>query len=324
MKSKQSGILTLTLVTTVILAMPNLYAGELTVPHTFTSNTAALASEVNANFSAVSTQVNDNDSRIATLEATIATLQSTVSTLQGQLSTISGSNIMALEPYVTVADDSRGPIATFTGINLQLVNGSGQTESANGLGNLIIGYDRPRDDDTFFCSYGIHEDESACSGAGETWAVSHKSGSHYLVIGDRNNYSVWGGMVVGHHNTSNNVFASVAGGIYNTASGRWASVTSGDNNTASGVGASVSGGTYNISSSAGASVSGGRYNTANSYDASVSGGSYNTARGIASSVNGGGDGTQSGGNVADTDYSSILGGVGQSTGSESQTIPALP
>lgn len=43
-------------------------AGELTIPNTFTSGTEARAAEVNANFTAVETEVDDNDSRITVLE----------------------------------------------------------------------------------------------------------------------------------------------------------------------------------------------------------------------------------------------------------------
>ena len=44
-------------------------ASELDVPHTFVAGQPALAAEVNANFSAVETAVNDNDTRITALEA---------------------------------------------------------------------------------------------------------------------------------------------------------------------------------------------------------------------------------------------------------------
>jgi hypothetical protein len=49
-------------------------ADSVNIPHTFESDTPALASEVNANFNAVETAVNDNDSRIAELEAQIVAL----------------------------------------------------------------------------------------------------------------------------------------------------------------------------------------------------------------------------------------------------------
>lgn len=52
-------------------------ASDLTIPNTFSAGTAAVADEVNGNFSAVADAVNDNDGRIAALEgAGGATFQS--------------------------------------------------------------------------------------------------------------------------------------------------------------------------------------------------------------------------------------------------------
>lgn len=44
-------------------------AGEVAIPNTFTSGTPAKADEVNENFNAVKSSVDDNDSRITTLES---------------------------------------------------------------------------------------------------------------------------------------------------------------------------------------------------------------------------------------------------------------
>lgn len=53
-------------------------AGSVGPLTTFTPNTPALASEVNGNFSAVRTAVNDNDSRITTLETAVDTLKTSL------------------------------------------------------------------------------------------------------------------------------------------------------------------------------------------------------------------------------------------------------
>lgn len=45
------------------------YAGTVTIPNDFTAGTTASADEVNGNFTAVKTAVDDNDSRISTLES---------------------------------------------------------------------------------------------------------------------------------------------------------------------------------------------------------------------------------------------------------------
>jgi hypothetical protein len=59
-------------IATAILLAGNAHAGIVTVPSTFTSGTPAKASEVNANFSAVKTAVDDNDARITANTADIS------------------------------------------------------------------------------------------------------------------------------------------------------------------------------------------------------------------------------------------------------------
>lgn len=54
----------MTVISLAFLGMPGVWAGDLTLPNTFTSGTPAVAAEVNANFSAVETEVDDNNSRI--------------------------------------------------------------------------------------------------------------------------------------------------------------------------------------------------------------------------------------------------------------------
>lgn len=49
-----------------IITTSTVFAGELTIPNTFSSGTAAVAAEVNANFTAVETEVDDNATAITT------------------------------------------------------------------------------------------------------------------------------------------------------------------------------------------------------------------------------------------------------------------
>jgi hypothetical protein len=56
-------------IATLLLIVPTAWSADLTIPHSFTSGAKAMASEVNTNFKALETEVNDNDSRIADLEA---------------------------------------------------------------------------------------------------------------------------------------------------------------------------------------------------------------------------------------------------------------
>jgi hypothetical protein len=59
------------------------YAGTIATPNTFTNGTVADAGEVNANFSAVETAVNDNDARITTAQGTADTAVTNAATAQG-------------------------------------------------------------------------------------------------------------------------------------------------------------------------------------------------------------------------------------------------
>lgn len=92
----------------------------------------------------------------------------------------------------------------------------------NGKGNLIIGYNTtrlPYDNDI-------------------------RTGSHNLIVGDQNNYTSYGGIVVGLDNTTSAPYASVSGGAANSASGKYSSVTGGAFNRATNDGSAVSGGSF--------------------------------------------------------------------------------
>ena len=82
-------------------------------------------------------------------------------------------------------------LALFSGCNVQIVNGEGDTETTNELGNLIVGYNK---------------NEFGAS----------RSGSHNLVVGDHHEYSSFGGFVAGVANTIVGQYASVSGGEGNT------------------------------------------------------------------------------------------------------------
>ena len=62
------------LLSVISLFTHSLWAGALTVPNSFSSGTAAVAAEVNDNFTAVKNAVDDNDSRITANETAITAL----------------------------------------------------------------------------------------------------------------------------------------------------------------------------------------------------------------------------------------------------------
>jgi hypothetical protein len=179
-----------------------------------------------------------------------------------------------------------------TGANLHIVNGLGSTDCMdeegnsipncpNSLGNLIVGYNEPRE-----------------------FEENVRTGSHNVVVGQEHNFSRFGGLVVGAFSTISGDFSSVSGGREHTASGFFAVVSGGTGNTASGEFAVVSGGLLNTASVLTSSISGGQNNTASGNSASVSGGIENTASGEFAVVSGGT------GNTASGDFASVSGGQG--------------
>jgi hypothetical protein len=148
------------------------------------------------------------------------------------------------------------PTVQFTGANVQIVNGEGKTQSANGEGNLVVGYDEK-------------------AGA--------QTGSHNLILGEEQTFTSFGGILAGKENTITGPFDSVIAGWKNSASGENNSVTGGSHNVASasinGAASSVSGGSGNVASGPVATISGGNENTASGSWAFIGGGEKNLAGG---------------------------------------------
>jgi hypothetical protein len=246
-----------------------------------------------------------------------------------------GSPVLdALLPHLSVVwlDDAAGgqrKTVRLTGVNLQIVNGLGSTNGnrsdpfavapvltrTNGVGNLIIGYDEPR-------QFGPHE----------------RTGSHNLVLGKEHSYPSFGGLVAGDANRVTAPFSSAAGGYDQTASGLRSAVLGGQENVADGEGAAVLGGGYNCASGMLATASGGAYNLVPGEYASLLGGESLIVSGITAVGVGGAQLTVSGtgavgvggvqgmataygtvvvggeGGVADGSQSVVVGGAGNRAG----------
>jgi hypothetical protein len=166
------------------------------------------------------------------------------------------ARVIALEALLAdITRENGGKTLRISGVNVQIVSGSGTTDdngTLTGLGNLIIGY-------------------NADTGAGGADAGS-RTGSHNLIVGDGHRYTKFGGLIAGFNNTISAAYAVVSGGQNSTASGNRSSVSGGTFNTASGESSSVSGGANNTASGINSSVSGGDGNSATVAAASVSGG----------------------------------------------------
>ncbi len=89
------------------------FAGDLSIPNTFEAGTKAIAAEVNANFSAVETAVDDNDARIFDLES--STIES-VGNVGGNIDMIGGTNISVTSDDVnnTITIALTGTVANAT------------------------------------------------------------------------------------------------------------------------------------------------------------------------------------------------------------------
>jgi hypothetical protein len=189
--------------------------------------------------------------------------------------TTESSNATSLFKPLTV----QGNLSVAQG-NLFVTNGTGATNTSNGLGNVIIGYNELRNDGS-----------------------DDRLGSHFLIIGEYQNYRTFGGIVAGYHNDSNMDQASVLGGSFNVAEARLATILGGTANLASGDFGCVSGGGFGAALGAYSSVAGGSGNLAGGDYSSVSGGTGNEASGDAASIGGGIE------NRATALYSSVMGGV---------------
>ncbi len=283
----------------------------------------------------------ETTARIDADNAEAAARQSDINVLTTTVSALETNTVLALDGMLTLDQtDPTLPAALFSGVNVQVVNGTGTTEGdPDGLGNVIIGYNVESTSSPFLCSKGQYDNQIDCEAGDGVWAQSHKSGSHNLIVGERHNYSRFGGIVAGSNNTITGDWSSVSGGfkgiargnhavvgggLNNTASGafskvggggdNWAfgsqaSISGGGDNFASGFNASICGGRGGIASGDYAAVSAGRNNSVTGNYAGISGGARNVADGSYSSISGGGDyGTPANGHRAEGSYSSICGG----------------
>ena len=306
------------------IAMP--VAAEVEV-QTFAAGTPARAADVNQNFTNVKTAVELAERRLAALQERIQDIEASLEKL------LALSDVMSIQPLNGV------PTVTLSGVNFQVINGAGLTESVNGAGNIIVGYDEAnRLTDQSYCSLDrnpagtLLEDGNACIAAGGVFGPVHKSGSHNLVVGSQNNYSSAGAIVAGKHSTSNALYASVLGGVRNRASNFLATVAGGQENVALGNSSVVVGGSFNSTRGTHATVSGGQRNVANGGSTAIAGGSQNVASGTSSSITGGTENSTTGifavvvggvRNNAQANTSAILGGQSRTLTDNTGTIPAI-
>lgn len=228
-------------------------------------------------------------SSLATRMTAVENKANTLDTDLGVVETKTASMSALTDP------NTNHPTVRFTGVNVQIVNGLNATNGnpanpisptgvVNGLGNLIIGYNE------------------LGNSQGET-----RSGSHNLVLGVRNTYTSFGGIVAGLDNSIQAGFASVLGGETNRATANFAVVQNGQTNTASGSPSSITGGSNNTTIGGLSVIVGGQFNATSvgiSFGllSTIIGGRSNGTSGTFSTVIGG----QS--NTATAQYSPVSGG----------------
>jgi hypothetical protein len=165
------------------------------------------------------------DPDVADLKSRVAALETTVAALENKLSKVS-YDATGLNGHPTLKID---------GANLQIVDGSGDTEgTVNGRGNVFIGY---------------NENQIPNS--------NNQTGSHNLVLGAQQWFYSYGGLIAGYANTLNAPYASVSGGRGNIADDESSSVSGGSQNRATSFSSSVSGGRFNSADGPYSSILGG-------------------------------------------------------------------
>jgi len=190
-----------------------------------------MAAEVNANFIAVEIAVDGNTADIASMLELISTLQATIEALETSVAvlesdkTVMQNFIAEVLPHVEGAIDAQGNQAIFfSGVNVHVNNGEEESESVNGTGNLIMGYNESAKAVRDFCTTAdsngtAYPEQDECESSDGIWGrESQKLGSHNLVIGFGHSYTQSGGLVAGDRNIISGQSSSVTGGTLNLAS----------------------------------------------------------------------------------------------------------
>jgi len=229
-------------------------------------------------------------------------LEKQVAALHAEVKRLNGNTVLKLNHAVDLQNVDGQPTAIFSGINLQVVNGTGDQFTLNGRGNLTVGYTSPRTFGDPICSDGAFLTQSDCESNRKIWGMHHTSGSHNLLLGTGNSYSNQGAIIGGSHNAVNAPSSSILGGWGNVAGAIVTSILGGGHNTAIKEGATMSGGLNNRGEGFYSSLGGGVFNTTNGDHSVVSAGAHNQTTGAFSTVSGGT------GNLASGDYAVVSGG----------------
>jgi hypothetical protein len=106
----------------------------------FTSESAAILSRVCGLFLILVFSSTSFAHDLRALEKRIVALEAALAATQAELAHLKNNSVLELDGRLKLARKNGYATALFTGVNVQVVNGLGKTESLTGLGNLIVGY----------------------------------------------------------------------------------------------------------------------------------------------------------------------------------------
>ncbi len=99
------------------------------------------ASAERLSLSSLQNQITQLTQMLGETNAQLAQAREDLSEAQSEIAELKNNTVLGLDGVVTFTKDAAGHGTVLVdGANLQLVNGTGVTESGNGLGNLVIGY----------------------------------------------------------------------------------------------------------------------------------------------------------------------------------------
>jgi hypothetical protein len=186
--------------------------------------------------------------------------------LERRIRELEANPILALAGVIVVEKGRTCNTVKVTG-NLQIVNGMGETDTTNGCGNLIIGY---------------NELPPASSG----WPGT-RTGSHNLVLGRFHSHASFAGLLSGEMNliSANAPSSCVVGGSEGSANADRAVVVGGHENKANSDRCVIIGGFDNGANGGDRSVvAGGTNNRADAPSSCILGGSGNTTNVAGSTI----------------------------------------
>ena len=107
---------------------------------------AAMRNQLNAarnELSAANTAAQNMQVQLTALQSQMEVLKRQLELQKAELSGLRANSVFDLNGYLTFDISNGYPTALFRGVNVQIVNGMGDTQTVNGTGNLIVGYNRP-------------------------------------------------------------------------------------------------------------------------------------------------------------------------------------